>query len=303
MTEKINIVFLGTGSAIPTAFRNHPAVLIQFKEENILIDCGEGTQRQFRKAHINPCKITKILITHWHGDHVLGLPGLLQTLMLNGYNKTLQIYGPKGTKKMLSLYLDLFTHRDKIKIQVHEIENSKFVDGKEFFLESEKMKHETPSLAYSFVLKERNRIDKSKLKKLKIENSPLIGEIAKGKTISFAGKKIHGKDLLYKEKQKKITIIMDTLQNSQAISLSKNSDLLICESTYSKDEQDLATQHFHLTSTDAATIAKKSNSKKLILTHLSQRYDTKEASQEILKQARHVFKNTDLVKDLDVVIV
>ena len=108
MAEKIKIIFLGTGSAIPTARRNHPAVLLQFKDENILFDCGEGTQRQFKKAKLNPCKITKILISHWHGDHTLGIPGLLQTLVLNGYNKKLEIYGPRGTKKKVKEIMDFF---------------------------------------------------------------------------------------------------------------------------------------------------------------------------------------------------
>ena len=82
MVEKINVTFLGTGSAIPTARRNHPAILLRYKAESILIDCGEGTQRQFRKAHLNPCKITRILISHWHADHALGIPGLLMTMAM-----------------------------------------------------------------------------------------------------------------------------------------------------------------------------------------------------------------------------
>ena len=99
MVEKVKITFLGTGSSIPTARRSHPAIYLQYRDENILVDCGEGTQRQFRLAKLNPCKITKILITHWHGDHVLGLPGLLQTLNLNGRNGDLIIYGPDGSRK------------------------------------------------------------------------------------------------------------------------------------------------------------------------------------------------------------
>ena len=92
MTAKIKLTFLGTADQIPSANRNHTSMLLTYGGENILIDCGEGTQRQFRKAHLNPCKITRILITHWHGDHVLGLPGLLQTLAASDYNKTLYIY-------------------------------------------------------------------------------------------------------------------------------------------------------------------------------------------------------------------
>jgi ribonuclease Z len=78
MTEKVKIIFLGTADSVPSAKRNHTAILLSYKDENILVDCGEGTQRQFRMAGLNPCKITKLLITHWHGDHVLGIPGLLQ---------------------------------------------------------------------------------------------------------------------------------------------------------------------------------------------------------------------------------
>src|SRR3990172_5927928 len=99
MAEKIRITFLGTGSMIPDEKRNHPAFLLSYKSENILVDCGEGTQIQFRKAKLNPCRITRILITHWHGDHTFGLPGLLRTLSTSGYHKKLYVYGPKKMKK------------------------------------------------------------------------------------------------------------------------------------------------------------------------------------------------------------
>ena len=136
MVEKINITFLGTGSAIPTARRNHPATLLKYKAENILVDCGEGTQRQFRKAHLNPCKITKILISHWHGDHVLGLPGLLQTLNLNGYNGELIIYGPKGSKgKFQEMVAHYLPNREmNYDIVVKEISGGVFFDSDEFFI-------------------------------------------------------------------------------------------------------------------------------------------------------------------------
>src|SRR3990167_2584674 len=94
----IKITFLGTSDSIPSSKRNHTAILLSCEGENILIDCGEGTQRQFRKMGLNPCKITKILITHWHADHVIGLIGLIKTLDISGYGKTLFIYGPRGIK-------------------------------------------------------------------------------------------------------------------------------------------------------------------------------------------------------------
>lgn len=301
MADKIKITFLGTGSAIPTAKRNHTSILLRYKDENILVDCGEGTQRQFRKAKLNPCKITKILITHWHGDHVLGLPGLLQTLMLNGYNKILEIYGPTGTKKMMQLYTGMFAHKKTaFQIKVKEVRGV-FFDSEDFFIEARQMDHGVPSVAYSLTIKEKQRVDKEKLKKLKIPNSPLLGKIAKGEIVKIDGKKIDGNKLLYKEKKRKVSFILDTRENQEAEIIAKNSDILICEATYSKDETGIADKHFHLTSTQAAKIAKKSKSKRLILTHLSQRYETKQQQQQILEEAKSVFLNVKIANDFDTI--
>jgi len=296
---KIPLIFLGTGQAIPTARRNHTAILLKYKQENILLDCGEGTQRQFRKAKLNPCKITRILITHWHGDHVLGLPGLFQTLALNNYNKTLHIYGPRGTKKFISLLYKLFVFKEKIKIQVREIKKGKVFETSDFHIESLPMTHNTPCLAYSFIEKDKIRINKKKLNKLNLKGK-VIAEIVKGKDISFRGNKIKASDLTYIEKGKKIAIIFDTSLNNNCYKIAKNSDLLICESTFlesSESGKDLAKEYKHLTASQAAQIAKKARVKKLILTHLSQRYEGKEKI--ILQEAKKVFKNTTVAEDLN----
>jgi ribonuclease Z len=295
MAEKLKLVFLGTGCAIPTKRRNHPAVLLSYNGENILVDCGENTQRQIRIAKINPCSITKILITHWHGDHTLGIPGLIQTLELNGYNKQLNIYGPKGTKMFMDLYLKLFVHPNSINIQVHEIHPGIFFENESFQLKSEQMNHNTPTLAYSFIIPERKRINKDKLKKLKIPNSPLIRELKQGKTISFNGKKIDGSKLLYTEQGRKITFMLDTATNENCDRIAKNSDILISEATFSEKEEENAKLTFHLTSKQSAQIAKQANAKKLILMHLSQRFEKDPSI--LLKEARQVFKNTILAED------
>ncbi len=304
MAEKINITFLGTSGAVPTAKRNHPATLLQYKDENILIDCGEGTQRQFKYAKLNPCKITKILITHWHGDHTLGLPGLLQTLILNEYSKELKIYGPKGTnqkvKQLIQNHLKWYlnnTESKGFKIKSFETEN-KFLETPEFEIHSTQLNHNTSCNAYSFILKDKKRINKEKLKKLNIPNTPEIAKLLQGKTITINNKKINPKKLTYLEKGKKITLITDTKITKKAEKLAENSDILICESTYSKDEKEIAKDHFHLTSHQAAEIAKNSNSKKLYLTHLSQRYETKKQQEQIKQEAKEIFKDTEIAKDL-----
>jgi len=295
---KIPIVFLGTGQAIPTAKRNHTAILLTYKSENILIDCGEGTQRQFRKLKLNPCNLTKLLITHWHGDHILGIPGLLQTLALNGYNKTLEIYGPRGTLRFMNEILNMFIFQDKLKYKIKEVESGKIFENSDFYIEAEKMIHGAPCLAYSFVEKEKIRINKEKLNKLKIKGK-IIAELAKEKDIIWQGKKIIASKLTYKQPERKITFIFDTEINPNCYKIAKNSDLLICESTFlenSENGKDLAKRYHHLTASQAGQIAKKSCSKKLILTHLSQRYENKEKF--ILAEAKKIFKNTEIAEDL-----
>jgi len=291
---KIPITFLGTSQAIPTAKRNHTAVLMQYKNENILIDCGEGTQRQFRKAKLNPCKLTRILITHWHGDHVLGLPGLLQTLALNNYNKTLHVYIPKATRPYIDLIFRMFVFQGKIKYEIHECTEGKILETSDFLIQAEKMLHGTPTLAYSFEEKDKIRINKNKLKKLKIYGK-IISELQKGKDIIWQGKKIKAKSLTYLQKGRKITFILDTKINPNCNKIAKDSDLLITEATYANKEKDLASEYKHLTAEQAALIAKKSKSKKLILTHISQRYENKENI--LLNEAKKIFKNTILAED------
>jgi len=293
---KIPIIFLGTGQAIPTARRNHTAILIKYKNENLLFDCGEGTQRQFRKAKLNPCKLTRLLITHWHGDHILGLPGLLQTLALNNYNKTLHIYIPKGTKKFVDLMYKLFVHKEKIKIKVKEISSGKVFETSDFYIQAEKMKHTCPCLAYSLTEKDKIRVDKEKIKKLNIKGK-IIGELAKGKNIVWKGKKIKASEVTYKEKGKKISIILDTALNPNCYKIAKNSNLLISEAPYTEKEKELAEEYRHLTAKQAAGIAKKAKVKRLILTHLSQRYENKEKI--LLQETKAIFKNTNIAEDLD----
>ncbi|MBW2966679.1 MBL fold metallo-hydrolase, partial [Candidatus Woesearchaeota archaeon] len=164
----MQIVFLGTSSAKPTKERNHSSIFISYGSEGILMDCGEGTQRQLTIAGIKPLKITKVLISHWHGDHVLGLSGLIQTLGLMGYDKTLRIYGPVGTKKRIKALLESCDFEERIAIEVKEVKEGKFYDGDKYYLEAYELKHSTRTVGYRFVEKNKRRIDISAVKKLNI---------------------------------------------------------------------------------------------------------------------------------------
>lgn len=300
MTSRIKLHFLGTADAIPSERRNHLAILLNYEGENILFDCGEGTQRQIRKAKLNPCKITKILISHWHGDHVLGLAGLLCTLSLSGYNKTLCIYGPRGFKRNFEEMLKLFHFEKTYKIIVEEV-TGKFFENKDFYLEANPVEHTIPCNNYNFIKKSTIRIDKDKLKKYKIKEGPHLQEIKKGKDIIYEGKKYKAKDLIFEAKGKKVSFIIDTKYTKKLTEFAKNSDLVIAESTFSAELEKEAQEKMHLTSKQAAEIAKKSKSKKLVLIHLSARYEAN--PKQILDEAKKVFKDTVIVKDLEVLEV
>ncbi len=292
----IKITFLGTSDSIPSADRNPTSVLLTYEKENILVDCGEGTQRQIRKAKFNPCKITRILITHWHGDHILGIPGLLQTLALSGYNKTLFIYGPKGTKQFMKNIFKTFLFRERNKIEVEEVDG-KFLETDDFYIEAKQMTHGIPCNAYVFVKKGKLRIDKKKLAKAKLPSGPLLKKLKEGKNIIYKGKKYLAKNLTFQEGGKKISFVFDTSANKGIVPFVKNSDLLISESTFSSELEERAKKHKHLTAKQAAEIAKKAKVKKLVLTHISQRYGKQQ--KKILDDSKKIFKNSFVVKDLD----
>lgn len=297
MAEKIKLTFLGTSDQIPSVSRNHTSILLSWQNENILIDCGEGTQRQLRKAKINPGKITRILITHWHADHVLGLPGLLHTLAASQYNKTLYIYGPRKIKNRIKDMKKTFDFFNDFPIEVKEVKR-KFFENDDFYLEAFPLKHRTPCNAYNFVKKGKTKIDKQKLKDLGVESEPSLKELKKGKNIKINGKKLKAKEMTYKQEDKKISFVLDTRFDKKIISFVKNSDLLVCEATFSSELEDKAKEHYHLTSKQAGEIAKKSDSKKLILTHLSQRYE--QDTKKILEEVKEVFDNSFVARDLDI---
>ena len=288
MTE---IIFLGTSSMQPTKNRNHPSILIIHKGDHILMDCGEGTQRQLKIAGIKFNKISKILISHWHGDHVLGLPGLLSSMNFNDYNKTLNIYGPKGTKKYFNHVKKAFLEKCEVKVKINEIKKKTFFKSKEYNLEAISLNHGLPTLGFSFIENDKRRIKASKIKEFGIKPGPLLGKLQSGKSITLHSKRIKSDDVTYKIKGKKITYIPDTSYCKNAIELAKDSDLLISESSFSSVHKDKAIKYKHMTSSEAAQLAELSNSQKLVLTHFSQRYE-KDLS-ELEDEAKSIFKKTE----------
>lgn len=300
----IEITFLGTSSAVPTKKRNHPAVLIRHEGDYLLFDCGEGTQRQFNIAGISPMKVKSIFITHWHGDHVLGLPGIIQSFSFEDRGKELNIFGPEKTKERFYHILKAFPFQLKFKINVIEINTEKIkeiVDTPNYKIFAVNTKHgNIHTLAYSLVEKDRRKIDLNYTKKFGLVKNRVLGKLQKGEDIVWKGKKIKAKDATIIVKGKKITYIGDSEPTDNIRKLAEDSDILISEAMFIEEYKEKAEEWSHMTAKEISQIAKKAKVKKLILTHFSRRF---EDEKPILKEAIKHFKNTVIANDFVKVVL
>jgi len=294
----LRVIFLGTGGAVPTPKRGLPAVLIIRKGEQIMFDCGEGVQRQMVKTGSGFHRKTKILITHMHGDHVLGLPGLLQTMALLDRQKKLEIYGPRGIKQFLECIKETVQFVLTFQVEIHEIEKAGTVcEEEEYLIQAAWANHIIPNLSYAFVEKPRpGRFHPEKAKNLGVPEGPLWSKLQQGQEIKSA----HGK--IIKPAQvvglsrpgRKIVYTGDTRPSNDIAKLANEADLLIHDATLADDLTARAQEDGHSTPSQAAQIAKKAKVKRLILTHISARYDD---ASLLLDQATKVFKKTQVAED------
>ena len=291
----MEVVFLGTSSMYPTKTRSHPAVLIKYNGHHILFDCGEGTQRQMRIIGESVMKLEAIFITHWHGDHSLGVAGILQSLTASRRKEPLYIFGPIGTKKSIECILKTYKFVPTYKIIVTESRGGLLYEGEGFKIYSMSVVHLVPTLAFYFKENDKRKINVKLLKKYGLTKHPILGKLQKGETIEWEGKKITPEEGTFIVKGKKVSYVVDTLFFEGLIDFVKESDLLICEATFEKGMEDIAKEYMHMTSVQAAKLARESKSKKLVLTHLSQRYEKN--PEIILNEAKEVFKNTTLAED------
>lgn len=288
------VTILGTGCMAPTRERNTAAVLAQVESEGVLFDCGEGTQRQMKLAGIPLPKVTHILLTHWHGDHIFGLPGLLQSLAASEYSRTLLIFGPEGTKSSYEKMVRLFGLSTELKVEVHDVSPGEFHKNRFFTLAAEGLEHEIPCLGYSLTLPDKRRINLEYAKEAGLKPGPLMGKLQNNEEVTFNGKKITPKQATYLVKGTKLVYLTDTLYCNGAVRIAEDADVLISEATFTTDLEEKADSYKHLTARDAAKIANQANAKKLILTHFSQRFSN---TQPLEEEARDIFNNVVSAKD------
>jgi ribonuclease Z len=282
---------------MPTRKRNLPCVVIKRGPEVIMLDCGEGTQKQMRYSKIGFNKKMKILISHMHGDHVLGLPGLFQSMSMLGRTKKIDIYGPEGLKDFIESTERTVKYSRRFDLVIYEVNEGKIIEEDEYEIFSKWIDHDFPCLAYALEEKEKpGKFKLNKAKELKIPKGPLWKELQKGKSIKIDNKTIKSNDVLGPSRPGiKLVYASDTRPCKSVISLSKNADVLIHDCTFEGSHKDKAQEYGHSTASQAAKIAKEACVKKLILIHISAMY---EESNNLLEQAAKIHKDTILAEDL-----
>ena len=285
----MELIFLGTSSMIPTKERNHTALLVRCKNYDVLVDCGEGTQRQIKIMKIAPTRIRKILISHWHGDHTLGLPGLIQTLGASNYEGMLEIFGPKGTKNHIAALKKAFIFEDRLQLKIHEVGTGKIFEDSDLIIHSAKLEHGVPCIGFSIKEQDYRRINLDYVNKLGIPEGPLLGKLQNNKPITWKGKKVMPKNATYVVEGKKLAYVVDTELCKNCLKLAKDADVLVSEATFMEEHEEKAFDYKHLTGKQAAELANQANAKLLILTHFSQRY---KSTTEIEEEAKTYFSNT-----------
>ena len=301
----MELQFLGTGAGQPSKQRNVSSLALKLLDELNeiwLFDVGEATQHQILKTNIRLRKVTRIFISHNHGDHIFGLPGLLATRSFQGDVGPITVYGPPGLEQFVKTALRVSRTKVSYPIKFVELtEGGLIYQGKGFRVYTEKLDHRVSSFGYRVVEDSRpGELLMSKLEKYNIPNGTLLGKLKKGEQIVLSdGTVLDGKEFLGPERPGRIvTIIYDTRSTPNIAKLAQNADVLVHESTFAGNEAKLAHSYYHSTAVEAATVARDNGVKRLYLDHISARYLGSKAKQ-LEKQARKVFDHTKLVNDFD----
>ena len=297
---ELKIVFLGTSAAIPTYERGLSSIAIVRGDEIIIFDAGEGMQMKFIRSKLGMNKKMKIFITHIHGDHCLGLLGLLQTLSLMGRTKPIEIFGEPRVQEFILINQKILNFNVNYQITVHTIRKEGIlVEEKDYLIKACLADHSI--LAFSFILEEKNRPGIFNIKNAQQSGIPkgqLYSLLQRGIDVEYKGTKLFAREFTGPSRPgRKVGISGDTRPSKKLKIFFKDCDVLVFESTFTTQERDKAIERFHSTALEASSLAKIAKVKKLILTHFSSRY----TNLKLLEmEAKINFKNIYIAHDLDV---
>jgi ribonuclease Z len=300
----VQITFLGTSSGVPTRSRNVSSVALRLPQraELWLFDCGEGTQHQILRSDLKISQLTRIFVTHMHGDHVFGLMGLLATCGLAGNSQRIDIYGPPKLDEYLRACSRYSQTHLSYPVQVHTVQPGIIYEDEEFIVSCDRLEHRVTAFGYRVAEKDRpGRFDVEKAKALNIPPGRIYGQLKRGETVTLPdGRQIKGAQLCGPtEVGRKMAYCTDTVYCDGAVSLAQDADVLIHEATFSHKDAELAFQRMHSTSTMAAQVALAAQVKLLIMTHFSPRYAPGNDIElnDLLQEARAIFPNTEMAYD------
>jgi ribonuclease Z len=297
----MQLVFLGTSSAAPTVERGLSSIALMRGSELLLFDAGEGMQRNFIKAGLGMNRKLKIFISHMHADHCVGLLGLLQTMALQGREKSIDIYGEPRVKEFWEENRRIINFGLTFDVHVHMVEKEGVVVKEdEYQVTCCKALHSIPSFAYCLEEFDRpGEFDVKEAKRLGIPEGELYSKLQDGQGVVYKGKKIKSSQVLGPPRRgRRIGISGDTRPTDKLAKFFRGCDVLVFESTYGHDKQQKAIENWHSTATEAATIAKEAGAGKLFLTHFSARYDETSA---LVKEAGAIHGNVEAAEDLKAV--
>ena len=294
----MRIIFLGTAGSVPTLKRNLPAVLVCRKNDQILFDCGEGVQRQMLMTKTGFHKNMKIFLSHMHGDHVLGLPGLMQTMALMDRRNKLQVYGPNGIRHFLESVKEALQFGLTYPVEIHEIYSAGIVcEEPEYTIEAAESNHVMSSFAYALIEKQRpGKFYPEKAKALGIPEGELWSKLQRGEKVILAnGKTVKPEDIMGSIRNgRKIVYTGDTRPFKDFARFASGANLIIHDATLDDTLVEKADQDGHSTPSQAAEQAMKAKAKRLILTHISARYPD---AKLLLEQAQKGFRNVAIAED------
>lgn len=297
------LTFLGTSASVPSAERNHPALLVEAAGKRILVDCGEGTQRQLLRSGAGFRRLDRILLTHAHLDHVLGIPGLFSTLGLRQNADTMTVHGGQGTLDLvISMLAGLWgAGRAPIAVAFAPLTEGQVVDAGDFTIDCFPVRHrDTDSFGFVFRSPARRHLLSDRLAALGVPDGPLRGELAAGRPVMIAGRTIDPEAVLGPPSDgSKLVVIGDTETTEGLSRYASDADLLVIEATFLDRDASTARDYGHLTARDAAAFAAANNIGQLVLSHQSGRYE----DGEVLAEAAEIFPNTRIAADFDRIAV
>ena len=298
----LDVVFLGTAASMPTAQRGPAALLVRRGSERLLVDCGEGTQRQLQRSSIGLPDLQEIFLTHYHADHFLGLPGMLKTFALRGRQETpLTVYGPRGLRELFNR-LRPFLGRLPYPLTLVELEEGERLERGDHAIEAFPVEHGQDALGYVLVEGERpGRFDVEAANALGVPDGPARGRLQTGEEIELSdGRVVKPAQVLGEPRPgRKLVLTGDTAPSPLVIRAAQDADLLVHEASFLAEEAERARETMHSTAADAAEIARLARVRLLALTHVSPRY----FGPELAAEAQEVFPDTVVPRDFDVIEV